>query len=360
MAAYSSPEPASGGLGRQIWGTILVLLAAGAIFSMPPVVQERLASVLRNSVLAPFIGLNTAIIDTRTRAVETDRLRAVADSLTLELQGRTTLDEENRRLRDLLVLRDRLPTRWIAAEASRPGFQASAGIFYLDVGTADGIRERAPVVTREGLAGVVRGQAQAGGSQAEGMDWSHPEFAASAMSEDGLISGIVESRRGAFREQDELVLLGTEYNTLLDSGTVIVTSGLGGVFPRGIPIGEIAGILVESSAGGDARTLDEQRGFERNYTVTPYVDPAEMTLVLVERADSREQVLGTGYRPGPSSAMDSADDLSAAWPPDERMRAFERAELVPVWRDSLRMLRDSIARLVGDPPDTVPPSGGSP
>jgi hypothetical protein len=336
-----------------------VLLAAGAIFTLPPALQERVASVLRNSVLAPFIGLNTAIIDARTRAVETDRLRADADSLTLELQARRTLEEENRRLRDLLVLRERLPTRWIAAEASRPGLQASEGIFYLDVGGADGVRERAPVVTREGLAGVVRGPLQ-GGSQAEGMDWSHPEFAASAMSADGLITGIVESRRGAFREQDGLVLLGTEFNTLLDSGTVISTSGLGGVFPRGIPIGRIERVLTEPSTDEEGRTGGERRGFERNYAVTPFVDPGEMTLVLVERADSRSQVLGTGLGPGRGAPGDSVEDLSAAWPPDERLRAFERAQLVPVWRDSIRILRDSISELLGRPPDTATGQGGAP
>jgi rod shape-determining protein MreC len=336
-----------------------VLLAAGAIFTLPPAAQERFASVLRNSALAPFIGLNSVIIETRERAVATDTLRAVINALTVEVQSLATADEENRRLRDLLLLRDRLPTGWIAAEASRPGLQASEGIFYLDVGGADGIRERAPVVTREGLAGVVRGPLQ-GGSQAEGMDWSHPEFAASAMSADGLITGIVESRRGAFREQDGLVLLGTEFNTLLDSGTVISTSGLGGVFPRGIPIGRIERVLVEPGPDGEQEADADLRGFERNYVVTPFVDPGEMTLVLVERADSRERMLGLGVEPDPPPPGDSIGDLSAAWPPDERMRAFERAQFMPVWRDSLRVLRDSIARLLGQPPDTAGRPGGSP
>lgn len=325
MPGYSSPEPASGGLPRQIWGTILVLLAGVVILSLPTAAQERLAGVLRSSVLAPFIGLNSAIIDTRARAVETDRLQEDIDSLTRELEALGTLGEENRRLRDLLVLAERLETGWLAAEAVRPGLQGSEGIFYLDVGLADGVRERAPVVTREGLAGVVR---QAGtGGQAEGMDWSHPDFGASAMSEDGLTYGIVESRRGAVRELDRLVLMSTPYNEFLDSGTVIVTSGRGGAFPRGIPIGRVEGVL------------DEEGGFERNYWVTPFVDPGEMTLVMVRTADS-------------------IPDVSAAWPPEERMRAAERAARVPLWQDSVRILRDSIAGLLGLPVDTTGAGGG--
>jgi len=198
------------------------------------------------------------------------------------------------------------------------------------------------VVTREGLAGVLRNVETR--SQAEGMDWSHPEFAASAMSEDGLTYGIVEARRGAFREQDRLVFLHTPFNTVLDSGTHILTSGRGGAFPRGIPIGRIESVI------------EEEGGFERNYLVTPFVEPGEMTLVMVERADADEPRLGDRPVRIPVSG-DSVEDLSAAWPPEERMRASERAALVPLWQDSIRVLHDSIAALLGVPRDTT---GGEP
>jgi len=345
VPAYSSPDPASGGLRRQIWGTILVLLTAGSILSLPDALQERFAGALRSSALAPFIALNSAIIDVGARAEDAERLQVMVDSLTLELQARTTLDEENRRLRDLLVLADRLPRGWLAAEAVRPGLQASEGIFYLDVGPDEGVKTRAPVVTREGLAGVLRTVETR--SQAEGMDWSHPEFAASAMSEDGLTYGIVEARRGAFREQDRLVFLHTPFNTVLDSGTHILTSGRGGVFPRGIPIGRIESVI------------EEEGGFERNYLVTPFVEPGEMTLVMVERADTDEPPRGD---PAPGDGVpnalvsgDSIEDIGTAWPPEERMRADERARMVPVWQDSLRQLRDSIAGLLGVAGDTTGP-----
>jgi cell shape-determining protein MreC len=50
---------------------------------------------------------------------------------------------------------------------------------------------------------------------------------------------------------------------------VIVTSGLGGVFPRGIPIGVVIG-----PAG-------EEKGWGRTYLVRPVIHPAELSHVMI-------------------------------------------------------------------------------
>jgi len=320
VAGYSRPEPAEGGLRRQILGAVVALMLAGVVFSLPDPAKEEFAAVLRNTALAPFIGINGAILDVRARAIETKVLRAVTDSLTAELLARRTLEEENRRLRDLLLLSERLGPEWLPAEALRPGTQGSESILLLDVGGEDGIRERAPLVTREGLAGVVR---ERRGAQAVAMDWTHPEFAAAAMSEDGLTYGIVESRRGAFREEDGLVLEGTPFNTELAPGTVILTSGAGGTFPRGIPIGRVESVL------------EAEGRFRKSYDVSAFVDPESITLVLVQQLVPEPTDTTTLPGTGPATA----------WPRGEMMRADERARAIPVWQDSIRMLRDSLARL---------------
>jgi rod shape-determining protein MreC len=268
VPGYTNPESASTSLRRQVYGAFVVLLASGAIFTLPDRAKEETAALLRNTVLAPFIGMNSFLIGMRAQAAETDMLRGMIDAMTAERLGLNTLEEENRRLRALLDLKELVGPSWRAAEAVRPGTTGSEGIFLLNIGSRDGVSERAPVITREGLAGVVTELRR---GQAVGMDWTHPEFRASAMSEDGLTFGLVRSERGAFREEDRLVLEGTPYNTVLPSGTVVLTSGLGGTFPRGIAIGRIVGVL------------DEEGGWRRSYYVEPFVEPGAITLVLVGR-----------------------------------------------------------------------------
>jgi len=62
---------------------------------------------------------------------------------------------------------------------------------------------------------------------------------------------------------------GVAYRDQLRPGARVVTSGLGGVFPRGIPLGTVQGILSESA------------GWERTYVLRPAVHPAEASHVMI-------------------------------------------------------------------------------
>jgi rod shape-determining protein MreC len=139
-------------------------------------------------------------------------------------------------------------------------------MFLVSAGARDGVVEGAPVVDRNGLVGVIR---EVRPGTAVGMDWTHPDFRASAMVTDGSSYGIVENRRGAFREEDRLVLTGGAYHETVEAGTLILTSGLGGVYPRGIPIGEVDGV---------AEVQDQWR---KSYWLRPRVEPASVTHALV-------------------------------------------------------------------------------
>jgi rod shape-determining protein MreC len=144
-------------------------------------------------------------------------------------------------------------------------------MFLLDAGSDQGLRAGDPVLMRNGrigLVGVIR-EVSPGG--AIGVDWSHPDFKASAMTADGQVNGLVEPRPGLFRGASRLLLNAIPYFERLEPGTLITTSGLGGVYPRGIPIGEVLELHRE-----EGRWLSE-------YWLRPIVDPAQVTHVLVVR-----------------------------------------------------------------------------
>lgn len=347
MPPYVQPESAEADLRRQRYVTVAFIAAALVLSYLPGEAQQGIASALRASVLRPFLGLQAVVAATRERTTDVRLLQARLDSTTAQLIERTTLNEENDRLRALLDLQERAPGRWLAGQVLRPGTQGSESTFLLNLGSDDGVPERAPVVTPEGLAGVVR-EVRRGSSI--GMDWTHPDFRPSGMSIDGSIYGIVETRRGRFREEDRLLLSGTPYHTLLEPGTEIVTSGIGGVFPRGIPIGRV--VEVAESEGG----------WTNSYWVEPYVSPGDMVQVLVvlgldETAWGTASDRGNPPAPGAdTSAVAEPPDVSEAWPAGERGTRTERRDLERARQDSLARLarevdalRDSLQRLRARP-----------
>ena len=249
---------------------------------LPDPTRELVAQGVRASVLRPVLALQRGSADRAGRYENIAALRAERDSLAAFLVGQAGLATENRRLREMLGLRQRLPYSFVPAEVVRVQGPAYKSAFLLTAGTADGVRVGAPIVTSGGLVGMVR---NVEGRSALGIDWTHPDFRASAMTADGSTFGIVERRGG--REGEEMLLLtGTAFHVQLDSGTVVLTSGRGGVYPRGIPIGTIAG--AESEEGG----------WRRSYLVRPMVNPGEMAHVLV---------LGQPREAG------TDPDLAAAW-----------------------------------------------
>ena len=229
---------------------------------LPDASQDEVASLLRGSLLRPFVLAQEGLVRRSIHAEDTEVLQRQLDSLEAVIANSSTLSEENGRLRGLLTLSGRNPAQYVAASVIRSGTPGSESMFVLNKGTLDGVTNDSPVIMGRGLLGRVL-EAQATRSTA--MDWTNPQFAASAMTEDGSIYGLVQASPGRFREADRLLLDGVPFQEELEPGVTLVTSGLGGVYPRGIPIG----VVIEES--------DAQEGWKRSYWLRPFVSPGEAT-----------------------------------------------------------------------------------
>ncbi|MBT8397690.1 MAG: rod shape-determining protein MreC [Gemmatimonadetes bacterium] len=272
MASYT--DPPEEGRGRRDLTVALgfFFLSAVALY-LPGSAQSQVAEALRRSVLRPFIATQEAIAQARLRAEDALSLQAQLDSLASVVAAQAPLLEENKRLREHLELQDRSPGTFIHANLIRPGTTGSESMFILDIGADQGIRPGDPVLMRIGRIGLVGVIREVASGAAIGIDWSHPDFSASAMTADGEVFGFVEPRRGDFRGGDRLLLTAIPYYERLDSGTLITTTGQGGVFPRGIPIGTVLELHEDF---GDWRS---------EYLLKPIVETGSATHVLVVRAD---------------------------------------------------------------------------
>lgn len=278
--------------------------------ALPAGLRVPVAGFLRQTVLAPALGAQRSSVRSGENRARLDLIRAQRDSLALAAADLPQLALENARLRGLLGLSARLGVGFVHGEVLHQAGVTDGLTLVLSVGSAEGVETLAPVVAPEGLVGLVRTVDR---HTSVALAWTHPEFRVSAMVDSERVFGIVAARRGA-REGELMELRGVSYRDVLRPGTRVVTSGLGGVFPRGIPIGTVQGVLSESA------------GWERTYVLRPFVHPAQASHVMLLQASRLADTLTASFaRPNPDS--NRADSAAPAPAPVARpRRSFRRPD----------------------------------
>jgi rod shape-determining protein MreC len=265
-------------------------LSLAALFA-PTYLTLGLSAALRDTVLSPLVWLQARAEEGRTSRA---RLRAITeqrDSAAYVAQGLAALAAENERLRGLLGLSRRIRARYVPAEVLHQPHATDARMLLLGAGSQAGIAPFDPVLAPEGLIGVV---ASAGRTASTAMTWAHPEFRVSAFTDSGVV-GIVAASPASGVSEPFLEFRGASYRDSIPEGTLVLSSGLGGVYPKGIPIGRVVGIVRE------------QAGWERVYRVRPAANPGTAAHVLVLTA------------PRPAALTDAfAGDTSRAPAPPSR------------------------------------------
>ncbi|HKZ17775.1 MAG TPA: rod shape-determining protein MreC [Geobacteraceae bacterium] len=168
---------------------------------------------------------------------------------------------DNERLKKLMDLRERLPAPSIAAavisEDSSPWFRTVT----IDRGEEDGIREGMPVV---GSAGVVGRVVKTARGSARVLLLTDHASGIAAVVQRSRARGVVKGKVGS--------ICSLEFSQRGDDvriGDIVLTSGIGGVFPKGLPIGEIT--MVKKGEYGIFQAVD----------IRPYVNIYRLEEVLV-------------------------------------------------------------------------------
>jgi rod shape-determining protein MreC len=253
--------------------------------ALPQGVRDPLAAAMRRSVVAPLLSLQYNAELTRRAWEARERTQAERDSVVLAAMTAPELERENERLRRLLGLGRRLRWGFVPAEAL---FNRSPGEEYtvvLSAGARGGVKQFSPVVAPEGLVGMVR---IVDPTTSIAIVWPHTDFRVSAQSADGSAFGIVGPHLGDEPDRYLLEMRGVPLRTSLTPGTLIVSSGLGGVYPRGIPIGVVQRELRTSEVWANTYLL---RGSSHRLTPWPRTRRAGRTR---SRALARPTARGPG------------------------------------------------------------------
>ena len=203
---------------------------------------------------------------------EAERLAEENEALRQKLAQAQLAVRENDRLRSLLRFRDgsRFPRDYegvAAAVIGRPAGAFSQAIV-IAVGSNDGIRRNDPVVTQDGLIGLVT---RVSGRSARVTLLTDEQSAVSAVDVRTNANGIVRHGRAS---RTTLVLDRVAKEDVVRTGDTVVTAGwqsprLASLYPRGIPIG-----LVTSVGQADTDLY-------KQVLVEPFADFRSLDAVLV-------------------------------------------------------------------------------
>ena len=228
--------------------------AADAVAVVTTPVQSAVAAVPRAA-----LGAWSAYLDWKGVRAENRRLRQENQRLRVDALWVTDTVDENRRLRGLLALRNRLPVATVAGEVIARDWGGWVRSLTINRGRGDDVKRLTAVISPEGLVGrIVDVRPSASIVQV----LTDPSSTVGAHALRARTTGIVEGEpRGTIRFK---YMARDGAGLAVDD--VIVTSGLGGLFPRGIPIGRVRAIDDRGSAlfhyallvpGVDFARLDE-------------------------------------------------------------------------------------------------------
>jgi len=199
-------------------------------------VQSMLVRVHRGA-----LGFWANYVDWKVVRREVVSLRGENEQLRVQTLQAGETREENTRLRRLLVLRDRLPLATVAGEVI--GREAGGWVRSLTVnrGRSDGIAQQTPVIMPDGLVGRVV-QVHRGAAVIQLLN--DPASTVGAVVQRTRTAGLVEGDAGGAVRFKFMARDGAS----VAPGDLVVTSGLGTLFPKGLPVGRVVKIEDKGSA----------------------------------------------------------------------------------------------------------------
>jgi rod shape-determining protein MreC len=207
-------------------------------------------------------GLWATYVDWKTVRTENVKLRQEAQRLRVEALQVSEGQEENRRLRQLLGLKTALPIATVSGEIIAREWGGWVRSLTVNRGRADQVARLTAVIAPDGLVGRVV-DVRPGASVVQVL--TDPASNIGAHVVRTRTQGIVEGEpRGTMRFKYMARDGGG-----IQVGDLIVTSGAGGLFPRGLPIGRV-------------HVIDDRGSALFSYAqLTPAVDFARIDEVLL-------------------------------------------------------------------------------
>lgn len=202
-----------------------------------------------------------AIRELRNLRQEVSRLQQENQSLQLELSNHESLESEVARLKQILQIKAKLPHQAKIAHIIAHDPSTWNRSFVIDLGSDDGVEPDSPVISEQGIVGRVL---ETTPKYSRVLLLSDKESSISGIDQRSRVTGVV---LGTGRYELRLGYVNADEDVQKDD--VIVSSGLGGIYPKGYTIGTVT------------KKTQSENGLNTDIEVVPAVDFAALDYVFV-------------------------------------------------------------------------------
>ena len=278
---------------RRVFILALALLVAFVLMTLQVRHDRAALSFARQTILfvvSPFIKVTAVTtgslgrvwhdyVDLRALREENQRLKQESAILQRRISQLEEHALETQRLQGLLAMRETSRANYLAARIVGKDATNWFKTLLIDRGSQAGLRRNLPVVAPDGLVGRV---VEVAPYMAKVQLITDPVSASGGLLQRTRVTGIVSGNLGAGLKVRYLPLLAD-----VAVGDEVVTSGMGGVFPKGIPVGRV--VAVERKSGA----------LFQEAVLQPKVDLGRLEEVLILMEAEQRDGFETGNRPQP-------------------------------------------------------------
>lgn len=228
-----------------------------------------LSGNLISYILNTSHAFTTSVVDAVTspfkkialRDEDNKLLRKRVNELLLERSKYQEAILENKRLTELLNLREKQQHPVAAARAIARGIDQWSHTFVLDKGKKGGIEKDMSAITPKGLVGKIFDVTD---SYSKLLLITDINFSAAVRLQESRKEGIISGTGSK-----KIILKYIPYEEEIKAGDIVITSGLDQLFPPGIPVGFVS--KIDKLGTGNFQYIE----------VTPYVDDSKVEEVLI-------------------------------------------------------------------------------
>lgn len=257
---------------------VVMLLISFSLISMSDLDRQELSPAEKTvkELLAPLQNGVTSVdkgvtnffgyfTDIQMLQAENRDLEQQVGKLNGQLATLKELMLENQRLRSLLDIKSQFGENFEMVSALVIGRDPSNWYrsISLDKGSLDGIQKDMAVVTHEGLVGRIINVTPNTAEVLLILD--HEGAVGGRIQESRITPGVVEG----IGDLGLIQLIHLAHDAEIEEGQTVITSGLGGIFPRGLKIGKIVSVELEPD------------GLLKKGIVQPFVDFSRLEEVLI-------------------------------------------------------------------------------